>query len=165
LGIAAINAETQRNASDNNRDILIGDQATDVQIVSAVASVGQAAAARTGISVGGDYMIVSDEGSVDQSTNTTNTTTNTTTTETTNTEIADSYNPSFDYSVNDDNSVVTYGGQEMTLSELLSYLNTAGSPFSLTLGDTTYTGGSGSGAPTKINCGVTFGPTPPECQE
>lgn len=167
LGIAAINADVAKQQSNNNRDILLGDQATDAQIVGAVAAVGTAAAGRTGIAVGGDYMVVSDQGSVDQSVNTTNTTTETTTTTNTTTEtsIADSYNPSYDYSVNDDNSVVTFGGAEMTLSELLAYLNTAGSPFTLTLGDTTYTGGSGDGETTKIDCdGVLFGPTPPECQ-
>ena len=166
LGIAAINADLAKQQSDNNRDILLGDQATDAQIVSAVAAVGTAAASKTGIAVGGDYMIVSDQGSVDQSVNTTNTTTTTTTNTETNTSATDSYNPSYDYSVNDDNSVVTFGGSEMTLSELLAYLNTSGAPFSLTLGDgTTYTGGSGDGEETKINCdGVLFGPHPPECQ-
>ena len=48
VGIAAINAETQRNASDNNRDILLGDQAADRGIVEAVAGLGGIAAAQTG---------------------------------------------------------------------------------------------------------------------
>ena len=60
VGIAAINAETQRNASDNNRQILLGDQTADTKIVQAVAGLGSVAAAQTGIEVSGDYYDLQD---------------------------------------------------------------------------------------------------------
>jgi hypothetical protein len=80
VGIAAINAETQRNASDNNRDILLGDQVADRGIVEAVAGLGSIAAAQTGIEVSGDYYDLEDSASVDNSTVTTTSEDTTTTT-------------------------------------------------------------------------------------
>ena len=117
VGIAAINAETQRNASDNNRDILLGDQVADRGIVEAVAGLGSVAAAQTGIEVSGDYYDLEDSASVDNSTVTT-TSEDTTTTTTTS------------YSMN---TTLDYEGTTMTLSELITELKSAGATYSIDL--------------------------------
>ena len=155
LGVAAINAGVQRNASDNNRDILLGDQAADRGIVEAVAGVGIAAANNSGLSVNGDNYTLSDSASIsqDQVSNVAETTTTTTTTTETNTssEIADSYN------------TVTYEGQDFSLPNLLAYLQGTGLAYNLTIGDTVYTV-DGDGDPVTIDCGAPdFSPSPPEC--
>jgi hypothetical protein len=151
VGIAAINAETQRNASDNNRDILLGDQIADRGIVEAVAGLGSVAAAQTGIEVSGDYYDLEDSASVDNSTVTT-TSEDTTTTTTTS------------YSMN---TTLDYEGTTMTLSELITELKSAGATYSIDLnndGVPDVSGGSGRTAVTEINCAVTFAPRPPQCQ-
>ena len=153
VGIAAINAETQRNASDNNRDILLGDQIADRGIVEAVAGLGSVAAAQTGIEVGGDYYDFEDSASVNNST-TTSTSEDTTTTNTTTFSLA---------------TTLDYQGQGMTLKELITELNNAGAAYSIDLdGDGTpdVEGGSDATSTSKVNveCAVTFGPTPPQCQ-
>jgi len=151
VGIAAINAETQRNASDNNRDILLGDQVADRGIVEAVASLGSVAAAQTGIEVSGDYYDMEDSASVDNSTVTT-TSEDTTTTTTTS------------YSMD---TTIDYQGTNMTLSELVTTLKSAGATYSIDLnndGVADVSGGDGTTSITKIECQVTFGPTPPQCQ-
>ena len=151
VGIAAINAETQRNASDNNRDILLGDQVADRGIVEAVAGLGSVAAAQTGIEVSGDYYDLEDSASVDNSTATT-TSEDTTTTTTTS------------YSMN---TTLDYEGTTMTLSELITELKSAGATYSIDLnndGVPDVSGGSGRTAVTEINCAVTFAPRPPQCQ-
>ena len=151
VGIAAINAETQRNASDNNRDILLGDQLADRGIVEAVAGLGSIAAAQTGIEVSGDYYDLQDSASVDNSTvETTSEDTITTTT----ISLA---------------TTIDYQGQDMTLKELITELNNAGAAYSIDLdGDGTpdVSGGSDatSTATVKVNCASTFGPTPPQCK-
>ena len=89
LGVAAINASVTKNAQDANRDIMLGDQEQNARIVEAVAGLGNAAVGAGGVDVDGDYFIVSDEGLVDQSTNTTTTTTSTETNTTTTTTSGD----------------------------------------------------------------------------
>ena len=151
VGIAAINAETQRNASDNNRDILLGDQIADRGIVEAVAGLGSVAAAQTGIEVSGDYYDMEDSASVD---NSTATTTSQDTTNTTTFSLA---------------TTLDYQGQGMTLKELITELNNAGAAYSIDLdGDGTadVSGGSDltSTAKVEVNCSTTFGPLPPQCK-
>ena len=151
VGIAAINAETQRNASDNNRDILLGDQAADTKIVQAVAGLGSVAAAQTGIEVSGDYYDMEDSSSVD---NSTATSTSQDTTHTTTFSLA---------------TTLDYQGQGMTLKELITELNNAGATYSIDLdGDGTadVSGGSDatSTAKVEVNCSTTFGPLPPQCK-
>jgi hypothetical protein len=155
VGIAAINAETQRNASNNNRQILLGDQQTDKEIIQAVASLGSVAAAQTGIEVGGDYYDLQDQATVDNSTVTTTSQDTTTTTETTTT---------FTLA-----TTLDYQGEGMTLKELITELNNAGATYSIDLnGDGTpdVEGGSDatSTAKVEVNCQLTFGPAPPQCQ-
>jgi hypothetical protein len=150
VGIAAINAETQRNASDNNRDILLGDQIADRGIVEAVAGLGSVAASQTGIEVGGDYYDVQDQGSVDNSvvTNTSQDTTNTTETTFTST-----------YSMD---TTIDYQGTNMTLSELVSELKAAGANYSIDLnndGVADVSGGDGTVSITELTCRPTFGGT------
>jgi len=155
VGIAAINAETQRNASDNNRDILLGDQVADRGIVEAVAGLGSVAAAQTGIEVSGDYYDLEDSASVDNSIVTTTSEDTTTTTETTTTT---------SYSMD---TTIDYQGTNMTLSELVTTLKSAGATYSIDLnndGVADVSGGDGTTSITKIDCQVTFGPTPPQCQ-
>jgi len=165
VGIAAINAETQRNASDNNRDILLGDQSADTAIVQAVAGLGSVAATQTGIEVGGDYYDLQDTASVDNSTTTSTSedTANTTTTTTTSTDTATtSTTTSFSL-----DTTLNYAGQSMTLAALIEQLKGAGATYSIDLdGDGTpdASGGDGTTPAVKINCaGPTFGPTPPQC--
>jgi hypothetical protein len=151
VGIAAINAETQRNASDNNRDILLGDQIADRGIVEAVAGLGSVAAAQTGIEVSGDYYDMEDSSSVD---NSTATSTSQDTTTTTTFSLA---------------TTLDYQGQGMTLKELITELNNAGATYSIDLdGDGTadVSGGSDATSTTKVevNCSTTFGPLPPQCK-
>jgi len=73
-----------------------------------------------------------------ETTNTTTDTTNTTNqSETTNTtETTDSYN---DMSDNTDNSYVTYGGEQMTLAQLVTFLQESGEAYSFSLGEDIYT--------------------------
>lgn len=153
VGIAAINAETQRNASDNNRDILLGDQAADAAIVQAVAGLGSVAATQTGIEVGGDYYDLEDSASVDNSTTTT-TSADTTSTATTTTSF------SLDTTLN-------YTGQAMTLAALIEQLQGAGATYSIDLdGDGTpdASGGDGTTPTVEIVCdGPMFSPKPPSC--
>jgi hypothetical protein len=151
VGIAAINAETQRNASDNNRDILLGDQVADRGIVEAVAGLGSVAATQTGIEVSGDYYDLEDSASVDNSTATT-------TSEDTTTTTTSSYSM---------NTTIDYEGTTMTLAELVTELKSAGATYSIDLnndGVADVSGGSGKTSVTEINCSLTFGPTPPQCQ-
>lgn len=150
VGIAAINAETQRNASDNNRQILLGDQAADTKIVQAVAGLGSVAAAQTGIEVGGDYYDLQDSASVD---NSTTTSTSQDTTSTTTFSLA---------------TTLDYQGQGMTLKELITELNNAGATYSIDLdgdGVSDVSGGSDSASTTKVevNCTSAFSPLPPQC--
>ena len=82
LGVAAIQADVSKNASDNAARVQIQDAETDASIVQSVANLGVAAVGAGGVDVGGDYYTLSDQALIDQSVNTTttNTETNTTTT-------------------------------------------------------------------------------------
>ena len=165
VGIAAINAETQRNASDNNRDILLGDQTADRGIVEAVAGLGSIAAAQTGISVGGDYLQVSDSGSIDQSTTTDNSENQTLTTQgdlNTGSQTDDSFNSS---AMGVADTPATYLGTTGTVQELIDYLANFGAPYTLTLnGAVVASSTTGTGTPMTIDCNsVMFSPRPAQC--
>jgi predicted membrane-bound mannosyltransferase len=161
LGVAVINAGVQKNASDNNRAILLGDQAADRGIVEAVAEVGIAAAETSGLFVSGDNYALSDSASISQdqastvaeTTTTTETTTSSEITDSYNTENADSYN---DQSDNTDNSYVTYGDKQMTLESLLAFLSESGEPYSFTVGEETYTDTTEEEENAGLNCVPTF---------
>jgi hypothetical protein len=150
LGVAAIQASVTKKQAEITRDIQINDANSDVSIVEAVAGLGTAAANSVGVEVGGDYYSVTDEGSIDQSVNTSdsNNTTSTTTTE---------------ISLN---TTLNYDGSSMTLSELIEQLQSAGASYSIDLdGDGTpdVEGGDGESMLT-INCdSAQFSPQPPEC--
>ena len=165
VGIAAINAETQRNASDNNRDILLGDQAADRGIVEAVAGLGGIAAAQTGISVGGDYLQVSDNGSIDQSTTTDNSENQAVTAQgdlNTGSQTDDSFNSS---AMGVADTPATYLGTTGTVKELIDYLANFGVPYTLTLnGAVVASSTTGTGTPITIDCNSTmFSPRPAQC--
>ena len=187
LGVAAINADVQKNASDNMARININDANSDVAIVQAVAGLGTAAANSVGVSVGGDYYDLEDEASVDNSVTTNTTSTSTTTS----TSVADSYNSqssdtnlsqgdngilntgefSDPYYFNELNNTVTtdttvtYQGSAMSLGELVSYLAGLGTPYSLSIGGEVVAASTdGTGETTTIDCsGPLFSPAPPEC--
>ena len=82
LGVAAINANVQKNASDNNRDVMLGDQQQNARIVESVSNLGATAVANSGMSVGGSYYDMEDQAYVDNSTTTSTDSSTTTTTET-----------------------------------------------------------------------------------
>ncbi len=79
LGVAAIQADVSKNASDNAARVQINDALQDSNIVQSVADLGVAAVGTGGVDVGGDYYTLSDDALLDQSTNTTTTTTTTNT--------------------------------------------------------------------------------------
>ena len=143
VGIAAINAETQRNASDNNRQILLGDQEADRGIVEAVANLGQAAANSVGTEVGGDFYQMSDSASVNNSV--TETTSQDTTTTTTTTVSL--------------NTTLTYDGSEVTLQELISDLDAAGASYSIDLNSDGVPEVSGGTDTADVSTGVSCVPT------
>ena len=143
LGIAAINAEVQKNASDNNRDILLGDQAADRGIVEAVAGLGTAAANSVGTEVAGDFYQMSDSASVDNSV--VETTSQDVTTSTTNTTEISA------------DTTISYQGEGMTLADLISQLQSAGATYSIDLdgdGEADVSGGDG-----ELDAGVSCVPT------
>ena len=165
VGIAAINAETQRNASDNNKDILLGDQTADRGIVEAVAELGGIAAAQTGISVGGDYLQVSDNASIDQSTTTDSSQNQTVTAQgdlNTGSQTDDSFNSS---AMGVADTPATYLGTTGTVQELIDYLANFGTPYTLTLnGAVVASSTTGTGTPITIDCNsVMFSPRPAQC--
>ena len=113
LGVAAINANVQKNASDNNRDVMLGDQQQNAKIVEAVAGLGTSAVANSGMSVGGNYYDMEGEANIDNSVTET-------TSHTTSTEVFA-------------NTTIDYQGQAMTLAELISQLQSAGATYSIDL--------------------------------
>ena len=121
LGVAAINADVQKNASDNAAKVQINDAQSDVSIVEAVAGLGAAAANSVGTEVGGDYYSVTDSGVIDQSLNTTDSYNTTSTTETTTTT---------EVSLN---TTLNYEGADMSLSDLIEQLQEAGASYSIDL--------------------------------
>ena len=156
VATAYINADVAKTQSDNAAAVQINDALQDSRIVEAVAGVGVAAAETSGLFVSGDNYALSDMASISQDTfstvETTNTTTTTATETNTSSSIADSYNPittsttttettdSYnDQSDNTDNSYVTYGDQQMTLAQLVSFLQESGQPYSFSMGDDIYT--------------------------
>jgi hypothetical protein len=143
LGVAAINAEVQKNASDNNRDILLGDQAADRGIVEAVAGLGTAAANSVGTEVAGDFYQMSDSASVDNSV-TTSTSEDTTTTISTDVSL---------------NTTLNYEGSEVTLSDLISSLNAAGASYSIDLNNDGIPEVSGGTDTADVSTGVSCVPT------
>ena len=145
LGVAAINAEVQKNASDNNRAILLGDQAADRGIVEAVANLGQAAANSVGTEVAGDFYQMADSASVNNSVTET-TSQDTTTTTTTSTTVSL-------------NTTLTYGGSEVTLQELISDLNAAGASYSIDLNSDGVPEVSGGTNTANVSTGVSCVPT------
>lgn len=145
LGVAAINAEVQKNASDNNRAILLGDQAADRGIVEAVANLGQAAANSVGTEVAGDFYQMADSASVNNSVTET-TSQDTTTTTTTSTTVSL-------------NTTLTYGGSEVTLQELISDLNAAGASYSIDLNSDGVPEVSGGTDTANVSTGVSCVPT------
>ena len=169
VATAYINADVAKTQSDNAAAVQINDALQDSRIVEAVASVGMAAAETSGLFVSGDNYTLSDSASISQdtlSTVATTTTTTTTTTETnTSSEIADSYNTtdntqntdSFnDQSDNTDNSYVTYGDQQMTLAQLVSFLQESGQPYSFSIGDDIYTDDVAEEEGEGLTCVPTF---------
>ena len=156
LGVAAIGAGVQKNASDNAAKVQINDAQSDVAIVQAVSGLGQAAANSVGTKVGGDYYSVTDSGAIDQGvttadSNNTTSTTDTTTTQTSSVSLATTLN---------------YDGNNMSLAELISQLRSAGASYSIDLdGDgTPDVEGGGDGGTVTINCSEPqFSPVPPEC--
>lgn len=165
LGVAAINGQVQKNASDNMARVNINDAEQDARIVEAIAGLGSTAVANTGMSVGGSYYDMEGSAAVDQSQVTTTdassqvattTSQDTTTTNTTNNTTTTAVSL---------NTTLNYEGADMTLAELISQLNAAGATYSIDVnGDgTPDVTGDGEGAEVKINCGSTFGPLPSEC--
>ena len=149
LGVAAINADVTKNAQDANKDIQINDANNDVAIVQAVAGLGTAAANSIGVEVGGDYYSVTDQGVIDQSTNTADS--NNTTTETTTSTTVSL------------NTTLNYDGSTMTLADLIESLQDAGASYSIDLdGDGTPDVADGDGEPLVITCSG-FSPKPAEC--
>ena len=115
LGVAAINANVQKNASDNNRDVMLGDQQQNAKIVEAVAGLGTSAVANSGMSVGGNYYDMEGEANIDNSV-----------TETTSQDVTTSTEVFA-------NTTIDYQGQAMTLAELISQLQSAGATYSIDL--------------------------------
>jgi hypothetical protein len=173
LGVAAINANVQRNSSDNNRDIMLGDQQQNARIVEAVANLGTSAVNNAGISVGGNYYDLQDQAVVDNSTNSSISTSTETVTETS-LDTGDTYdasedgfliNGNYDYQFLDDGATVTYGGEQTNLGSIVEYLQGLGQPYSLTLDGEVYSASSeGEGETVTIDCTPPMlSPKPPEC--
>jgi hypothetical protein len=165
LGIAAINAETQRNQSDNNREIMLGDQQQNARIVDAVAGLGTVASNNSGITAGGNIYQVSDNGYVDQSTNTDNSENQTVTSQgdlNTGSQTDDSFNSS---AMGVADTPATYLGLTGTVQELIEYLANFGVPYTLTLnGAVVASSTAGTGTPMTIDCNsVMFSPRPAQC--
>ena len=172
LGVAAINASVTKNAQDANREIMLGDQQTNARIVEAVAGLGVAGVENSGMSVGGSYYDLQDQAFVDQSTyssqdtNTTSTQTNDSSETYDATDGGFIVNGNYDYSYNPVyDSTVTYGGQEMTLGGVLSYLQGLGQPYSLTLdGEVIASSAEGEGETVTVDCTAPlFSPVHPDC--
>ena len=153
VAIAGIQADLSKTQSNNNRDILLGDQLTDAAIVSSVAGLGEAAASSIGISAGGDIYQVSDNASIDQSENTTDSYNTTTTTETTTTT-------STDVSLS---TTLNYDGSNMTLAQLIEQLQNAGASYSIEFDGVEVASGEGEGETLVVDCNSGFSPNPPGC--
>jgi hypothetical protein len=141
VATAYINADVAKTQSDNAAEVQINDALQDSRIVEAVAGVGLAAAESSGLMVNGDNYTLSDSASISQDTlstvATTTTTTETTTETNTSSELADSYNTLDNTRTQTftPNTTVTFEGSEMTLADLVTYLSSINSSYSLTVGD------------------------------
>jgi hypothetical protein len=143
VGTAIIQGNVQKRQIEATRDVQINQANQTANAIASVADLGAAAVANVGDSYSGDYYSLTDS-AIDNST--TSTTTSTTTETQSSTSIADSYNATdnsnnSDNSTTDntDNSVITYGGQEMTLRELIDFFKASGESYSITIGESTYT--------------------------
>ncbi|MEL0325834.1 MAG: hypothetical protein VXA09_02355 [Burkholderiaceae bacterium] len=147
VGTAIISGNVQKRQIEATRDVQINQANQTANAIASVADLGAAAVANVGDSYSGDYYSLTDS-AIDNSTATTSTTTSTTIE--TATSIADSYNTDnsvTDYSDNSDNSTtdntdnsyITYGGQQMTLQELIDFFRASGESYSITIGESTYT--------------------------
>lgn len=159
VGTAVINGNVQKRQIEATRDVQINQANQTANAIGAVASLGTAAAVNAGDSYGGDYYSLTDS-SIDNSATST----------TTQTAITDSYNTtdnsdnSDNSTTNNDYSAVTYEGQELSLPNLLAYLQGTGLAYSVNIGGTVYTI-DGDGEPTTIDCNKPqFSPAPPECR-
>ena len=154
VATAYINADVAKTQSNNAARVQINDALQDSRIVESVAGVGLAAAEAGGLFVSGDNYTLSDMASISQDSfstvETTTTTTETSTETNTSSSIADSYNPETtsttettdsynDMSDNTDSSYVTYGGEQMTLAQLVTFLQESGEAYSFSLGEDIYT--------------------------
>ena len=195
LGVAAINADVAKTQSNNAAKVQINDALQDSNIVNSVAALGTAAANSVGVSVGGNYYDLEGQASIDNSVTTTTTSTSTTTTtsvaDSYNSQSSDTnlsqgdngilntgeYSDPYSYTeTNETNSTsltntvttdttVTYGGSDMTLGELISYLQGLGSPYSLSIGgEVVASSTSGTGTTTTVDCSIPqFSPQHPDC--
>ena len=171
VATAYINADVAKTQSNNAARVQINDSLQDSRIVESVASVGLAAAEAGGLLVSGDNYTLSDMASISQDSfstvETTTTTTETSTETNTSSSIADSYNPETtsttettdsynDMSDNTDNSYVTYGGEQMTLAQLVTFLQESGEPYSFSLGEDVYTDDTTDETSSGLTCIPTF---------
>jgi hypothetical protein len=139
VATAYINADVAKRQSDNAARVQVTDALQDSRIVEAVAGVGMAAAESAGMSIAGDNYTLTDSATISQDQISTVTTTETTTSTTSSTEstITDSYN-TLDNTRNQTftpNTTVTFEGSQMTLADLVTYLSSINSSYSLTVGD------------------------------
>jgi len=183
VATAYINADVAKTQSNNAARVQINDALQDSRIVESVAGVGIAAAEAGGLLVSGDNYTLSDMASISQDSfstvETTTTTTETSTETNTSSSIADSYNPETnttnqsettntitdtttttdsynDMSDNTDNSYVTYGGEQMTLAQLVTFLQESGEPYSFSLGEDIYTDDTTDETNSGYTCVPTF---------
>ena len=135
VATAYINADVAKTQSDNAAAVQINDALQDSRIVEAVAGVGMAAAQSSGMSVAGDNYTLTDSATISQDQISTITTTESTSS--TESTITDSYN-TLDNTRNQTftpNTTVTFEGSQMTLADLVTYLSSINSSYSLTVGD------------------------------
>jgi hypothetical protein len=160
LGVAAINASVTKNAQNANKEIQINDQQSDVAIVQAVAGLGTAASNNSGVTAGGDYYQIQDQGLVDQSI-TSDSSTDSSSYESNYADAGGFLNMG-DYI---EDSTVSYANQDMSLGDLIGYLAGLGSPYSLTLdGEVVAQSAEGEGDAVTIICNaIMFSPMPPQC--
>ncbi len=145
VGMAALNASVSKASIRQQAAVSINDSNNDAQIVASVSELGQRAVA----SVGDNY-VVNDSAQLITGTFTANTDSYNTNETYQTSEITDAYNQTdnsatdnsvTDNSVTDntDNSVITYGGQQMTVRELVEFLQSTGEPYAVRIGESTYT--------------------------
>lgn len=172
VAIAQMQSDVAKNQSNNNRRILLGDQAADAAIVQSVADLGTAAASQVGISAGGDLYQLSDNAYVDQSSNTLDSyNTTSTTSQDSNTTTTTSYeatdNGFVNTGINDHTDyIIDYEGTNMSMAELIAALNAAGAAYSIDLDGVAVAESDGDGTTETvyINCdSVMFSPKPPVC--